>query len=379
MWRARPERQARSRRAAPPANWRRTLYRRLVVIGCGFAAWIAAVETRLVHLQIVQHDVLEARARDQHLRTVPLHPKRGEILDRNGRVLAYSVDTDTVFAVPAEIQDPDRTAEALCAALDDCPAELRGTIADRLRRRNAFAYVKRQVTPEEARRVAALGLQGVGFLTEDRPVLPQRGAGRAPPRLRRHRQPGVERHRVDLRRGDQRQHRTGAGADRRPPPGVQPPRAAADRGRHRRADDRQAPPAHRRARAPRGHPRLRGGGRRGRNARSAHRRGAGAGERAHLQSERVRRGVARPAPEPRRPGRLRARVDVQDRDRRGGVRGAGRRSGRGVRRERRLDPGRPRPHSRLPPLRPSVVHRRHREVEQRRRPFWSACVSGRSA
>ena len=172
LWRARPERQARSRRAAPPANWRRTLYRRLVVIGCGFAAWIAAVETRLVHLQIVQHDVLEARARDQHLRTVPLHPKRGEILDRNGRVLAYSVDTDTVFAVPAEIQDPDRTAEALCAALDDCPAELRGTIADRLRRRNAFAYVKRQVTPEEARRVAALGLQGVGFLTEDRRYYP---------------------------------------------------------------------------------------------------------------------------------------------------------------------------------------------------------------
>lgn len=172
LWRGRRARPARRQLAPPPGNWRRTVYRRLVVIGCGFAAWVAAVETRLVHLQILQHDVLQARAHDQHLRTVPLHPKRGEILDRNGRVLAYSVDTDSVFAVPAEIREPDRTAGALCSALDECGAELRKTIADRLRRDNAFAYVKRQATPEEARRVAELGLQGVGFLTEDRRYYP---------------------------------------------------------------------------------------------------------------------------------------------------------------------------------------------------------------
>ena len=83
LWRGRRARPARRQLAPPPGNWRRTVYRRLVVIGCGFAAWVAAVETRLVHLQILQHDVLQARARDQHLRTVPLHPKRGEILDRN--------------------------------------------------------------------------------------------------------------------------------------------------------------------------------------------------------------------------------------------------------------------------------------------------------
>ena len=46
--------------------------------------------------------------------------KRGEIRDRNGRLLAYSVDVDSVYAVPAEIGDADRTAQALCRALDDC-------------------------------------------------------------------------------------------------------------------------------------------------------------------------------------------------------------------------------------------------------------------
>ena len=64
------------------------------------------------------------------------------------------------------------TAAALCGALDDCTPEQRDRIAERLGRRNAFAYVKRRATPDEARRVAELGLSGVGFLTENRRYYP---------------------------------------------------------------------------------------------------------------------------------------------------------------------------------------------------------------
>ncbi len=157
----------------PPAfDWRRTLRRRVIVAGCAFALWIVGIEARLVHLQVVQRDFLAERARDQHQRVIELHPKRGEISDRHGRVLAYSVDADTIYAVPAEIDEPAETAAALCGALEDCTSEQRGAIAERLGRRNAFAYVKRRVTPDEARRVAELGLSGVGFLTENRRYYP---------------------------------------------------------------------------------------------------------------------------------------------------------------------------------------------------------------
>lgn len=162
-----------SRRSGPsPFDWRRTLRRRVIVAGCGFAIWIAGIEARLVHLQVIDRSFLADRARDQHQRVIELHPKRGEIVDRHGRVLAYSVDADTIYAVPAEVENPAETAAALCRALDDCTRAQREELAERFGRRNAFAYVKRRVTPDEARRVAELGLSGVGFLTENRRYYP---------------------------------------------------------------------------------------------------------------------------------------------------------------------------------------------------------------
>ena len=48
----------------------------------------------------------EADSRQQ--RSITDLAKRGEIVDRNGQILAYSVEADTVFAVPSEIKTPVR-------------------------------------------------------------------------------------------------------------------------------------------------------------------------------------------------------------------------------------------------------------------------------
>ena len=90
----------------PAHDWRTTLKRRLAVaaVGC-LLLWAVAIEARLVYLQVVQHAELSARAERQQLRTVDAPAKRGEILDRHGRLLAYSVDADTIYAVPTEIDD----------------------------------------------------------------------------------------------------------------------------------------------------------------------------------------------------------------------------------------------------------------------------------
>jgi cell division protein FtsI (penicillin-binding protein 3) len=139
-----------------------------------FLAWTAAIEARLVYLQIVQHDELTARAAGQQSRTIETSAKRGEIVDRAGRVLAHSVDADSIYAVPADIEDPDKAAAALCGALGDCSARERQTLLERLKRGGAFAYVRRMATPEQARRVAELELLGVGFMKEDRRFYPNK-------------------------------------------------------------------------------------------------------------------------------------------------------------------------------------------------------------
>jgi len=155
-------------------EWRPALRRRLLVGAAFFGIWSLGIEARLVYLQVVRHDDLVARAERQQNRSIEAHPKRGEILDRSGRVLAYSVDADSIYAVPTDIDDPEGTAEALCGALDDCDGDLRETLVARLGRDRAFAYVQRQVSPAAARRVSELQLDGVGFLRENRRYYPNK-------------------------------------------------------------------------------------------------------------------------------------------------------------------------------------------------------------
>jgi cell division protein FtsI (penicillin-binding protein 3) len=155
-------------------DWRATLKRRLTVAFCVLLAWSVAIEARLVYLQVFRYADLTARADRQQSRTIPSPAKRGEILDRNGRILARSVDADTIYAVPTELGDPDQAAASLCRALRDCEEDDRRAIADRIRKGKHFAYVRRQVSPDQARRVADLQMEGIGFIRENQRRYPNR-------------------------------------------------------------------------------------------------------------------------------------------------------------------------------------------------------------
>ncbi|PYR94835.1 MAG: penicillin-binding protein [Acidobacteria bacterium] len=155
------------------AGWRDAVRARLIVCAAIFGLWTAAIEARLVYLQVVDHPDLMARADRQQTRTVVPPAKRGEIFDRNGRLLAYSVDADTIAADPSEIDDAAGVAASLCTVLDGCNADRRTDMAKKLGRRGAFVYVARQVTPSEARKVKDLGLPGIMLLKESRRYYPK--------------------------------------------------------------------------------------------------------------------------------------------------------------------------------------------------------------
>ena len=136
--------------------------------------WALAIEVRLIVLQVLQHDQMVARAERQQMSTVDAPAKRGEIFDRNGRLLAYSVDADTIYAVPSEVGDPATAAKALCDALDDCTTKTRDELRERLSQRRAFVFVRRRASPMQAKRVAALELDGIGFRKESKRYYPNR-------------------------------------------------------------------------------------------------------------------------------------------------------------------------------------------------------------
>jgi cell division protein FtsI (penicillin-binding protein 3) len=155
-------------------SWRLTVRGRLFVAAALLAVWATGIEARLFYLQVSRHADLEARAERQASATHEISAKRGDILDRHGRLLAYSVDSDTVYAVPSEIEDPGKFAVLLCEALTDCTRKEQSALATKLSGSRPFAYVRRRVSLTQARRVADLELHGVGLLKEDRRFYPNR-------------------------------------------------------------------------------------------------------------------------------------------------------------------------------------------------------------
>ncbi|HJU92504.1 MAG TPA: hypothetical protein VJ656_06150, partial [Pyrinomonadaceae bacterium] len=70
---------------------------------------------RLVHLQFSQHEGLANRARQQQQNTIETAPQRGELLDRQERQLARSVQTVSLFLDPDGLDAAtlDRNAQQL--------------------------------------------------------------------------------------------------------------------------------------------------------------------------------------------------------------------------------------------------------------------------
>jgi cell division protein FtsI (penicillin-binding protein 3) len=166
------------RREAETVDWRVLMMSRVRVAAVIGACWALAIVGRLVYLQVYKHGELLVRAERQQHRTVKAHAKRGDIVDRQGRVIAMSADADSIYAVPAEIHRDHReawsatTVTKLCRALRDCTAAERKVLVERLGRQSSFAYVRRFVEPAQAVRVAALEIEGVGFLKESRRFYP---------------------------------------------------------------------------------------------------------------------------------------------------------------------------------------------------------------
>ncbi|MBA2304200.1 MAG: transpeptidase family protein [Acidobacteria bacterium] len=173
-WTLPAQRIARRESAPAPFAWRQTVHSRLLIFAAMFAVWTIGIEARLIYLQVWNHNVMVARAAQQQLRTVEPAAKRGEILDRNGKVLAVSVDAETIAADPGEVKDPEATARLICAAIDECDAERRKQLLKALSRKSRFAYLERQASPAAGARVVALHLPGITVYKESRRYYPNR-------------------------------------------------------------------------------------------------------------------------------------------------------------------------------------------------------------
>jgi cell division protein FtsI (penicillin-binding protein 3) len=132
------------------------------------AAWAALVALRLVQVQIMHRASYQARARQQQERTILLPPRRGSILDREGRELAVSVEASSVFAVPDKVRNAKTESAEVAAALG-IPI---GEVEQKLSSDKGFVWIARKISDPAAARLKAKKLPGIGMLPELRRYYP---------------------------------------------------------------------------------------------------------------------------------------------------------------------------------------------------------------
>jgi cell division protein FtsI (penicillin-binding protein 3) len=157
-----------------PNAWRQTVGTRLLVVAAIFGLWAAAIEARLVVLQVAHHDFYVSEARSQQELIIEIPGRRGEIVDRHGAILAYSADAESVAVWPAELNSVSFTLDAVCRALGGCSAQEMTDLRPRLEKKRGMVWFRRAVPSEAARAVAALGIKGVRLIREPHRYYPKR-------------------------------------------------------------------------------------------------------------------------------------------------------------------------------------------------------------
>ena len=112
---------------------------------------------RLLEIQAFRGDALAAAAVDQRTTTVTVLADRGDILDARGVPLAITVESRHVTVDQTLVADPLATAQSIAAILGT-PA---GPLVERLTGDRRFAYVVKDITPEQWRQIDELGLVGI--------------------------------------------------------------------------------------------------------------------------------------------------------------------------------------------------------------------------
>jgi cell division protein FtsI (penicillin-binding protein 3) len=143
--------------SAAQALVRLPLWRARGVLGVLLAAFVV-LAARSLYLQAMQTGFLQEKGEARYARVIEAPATRGRILDRNGEALAVSTPVKSVWAIPADVELTAAQRKSLAALLALEPRELDKRLSDASR---DFVYLKRQLPPETAQRVEALGIKGI--------------------------------------------------------------------------------------------------------------------------------------------------------------------------------------------------------------------------
>jgi cell division protein FtsI (penicillin-binding protein 3) len=147
------------------ARWLR--FRAGVVFGC-LVFFFGLATARLVQLQVLPDDTLEALADRQYRMTARTANYRRPILDRNGEELAVSVPSSSLYARPKLVRGKKFTARVLARSLGGSAEKWLAKLSTE----RPFVWLQRHLSPEQIERLAKYRLPGLFLESEMRRVYP---------------------------------------------------------------------------------------------------------------------------------------------------------------------------------------------------------------
>lgn len=127
-------------------------------VGLLLMAAFFALIARSFFLQVINNEFLQEKGDSRMRRDIEISASRGKIVDRNGDMLAVSTPMKTIWAIPGDARQMNgEQKRQLSDLLSMTVRDLDGKLASE----KTFVFVKRQVSPEVAERIAALKLPGV--------------------------------------------------------------------------------------------------------------------------------------------------------------------------------------------------------------------------
>ena len=138
--------------ASKTPRWRSRFV--VALVGLGFAALVG----RAAFIQIVRPDFFQKEGEKRYAHTIEVPATRGRILDRHGQMLAASVPTPSVWAIPKDFVATPEQRRALLGLLGMDAKEFDARLASGSAN---FAWIRRQVDQDVWDRIAALGIKGL--------------------------------------------------------------------------------------------------------------------------------------------------------------------------------------------------------------------------
>ncbi len=123
---------------------------------------------RIINLQIINYSFYKDKAKKMHLSTIKQQIGRGSIFDRNNKILAESIKTQTIYICPKNIEEKEKVISVLKKNLNLSESYLLKKVSSK----RYFEYIKRKVDANIAEKILSHNLAGIYAQAEEKRFYP---------------------------------------------------------------------------------------------------------------------------------------------------------------------------------------------------------------